>query len=144
NGEDACFALGHGCFGIRGGLDFEFATVGNEPHPAAAELIYAMFDKFFFELIETAKVTVDILFQFSGRWSAMWRQTCPEKSVIPRLRGIVEDRAAARLLPACSHYVIQRHGRKAGVSDKFVELFHIRFVVLAVMEIHGLAGDHRR
>ena len=50
---------------ICGGTNFEFATIDNEPSPAAAETGCACGFKFFFESVEAAESGFDVVGEFA-------------------------------------------------------------------------------
>ena len=73
-----------------------------------------------------------------GLAAAGRREAVPVEGVVPDLRGVVEH-ATLRL----AHDLFQRRIGELGAFDQLVEVVHIGLVVLAVVEVDGLAGDVR-
>ncbi|MDQ1132993.1 hypothetical protein QE386_001588 [Pseudoxanthomonas winnipegensis] len=89
----------------------------------------------FLELLEVAEGRVDQLGQLAaGRAAAVGRQAVPVEGVVPHLRGVVEHAALGLLDDA-----LQRLVGELGALDQLVEVVHIGLVMLAVVEVDGLA-----
>ena len=68
---------------VRGGNDFQFAVVGDEPDPAAAETAEARRFKLRLEIIEAAERGLDVVREFAGgRAAGVRAENFPEERMV--------------------------------------------------------------
>src|SRR6476661_11149405 len=86
-------AVNQRALAVRGLGDFELAVLDRQPAPAGAELTDAGGGEIGLELIETAEVFGDLLFQTAGQLAAaaVRLHPVPEMQMVVVLAGIVED-----------------------------------------------------
>src|SRR5207248_6213745 len=74
---------------VQGMSDLELAFVGDEPGPAAAELIDGGGFEFLLELVHVAEIALERFREIAGRHRAAVRlQAIPEEIVVPYLGGV--------------------------------------------------------
>src|SRR5829696_7819445 len=90
--EDRRGAVDQRAFAVRGLGDFELAVLDRQPAPAGAELTDAGGGEIGLELLETAEVFGDLLFQTAGQLAAaaIRLHPVPEMQMVVVLAGIVE------------------------------------------------------
>jgi|SRR6516162_1739662 len=107
--EERCLPLGQRIDRVRRGGDLELAAFGDKPAPAAAKLADGCRLELLLELVEAAAITVDRLRDLSARRAAAIRlHAVPKESVVPHLRGVVEDTRLRRVLVARLDQVLER------------------------------------
>jgi len=111
----------------------------HQPGPAGAEVAGGGFAELILELGHRAERLVDRVGELAGGFAATVRaHRVPVESVVPGLRGVVED-AAGRL----ADDVLEFRVGELGAFDLLVEVGHIGLVVLAVVVLERLGGDVR-
>ena len=118
------------------GVDDVHAAVGllHQPGPAAAEVADGALHEGFLEGGVAAPLGVDGRGQRArGFTTASGLHAVPEEGVVPDLRRVVVDAAAALL-----DDLFQRHGLELGALLQVVQVHHIGVVVLAVVELQRL------
>src|SRR4249919_1450768 len=91
-------AVNQRALAVRGLGDFELAVLDRQPAPAGAELTDAGGGEIGLELVETAEVFGDLLFQTAGQLAAaaVRLHPVPEMQMVVVLAGVVEH---GRILP---------------------------------------------
>ena len=121
--------------------DFEFAAVGNEPRPAAAEATNARRLKLRLEIIEAAERGFDVVSELAGGSAARVRgHELPEERMIPMTAAVVAHRTANRVGHGSeiAEDLFERLGFERGVTgDGFVQVIYVGLVMAAVVDFHG-------
>ena len=142
HGEQRLLAMGQGQIGIAGFGHLEGAVVENQPGPAATELGGTGGLEGFDELLEAAEVSIDLVEQgAAGAATTVGLDALPVKAVVPHLGGIVEHAGLAGITCHGGDGVFQALAFQLGASHQVVEVGHVSVVVLAVVELKGLAGN---
>ena len=107
-----------------------------QPGPARAKVVDGAVGKFSNKVLKRAKSAVDGFGQGSGRLTTAIRtQAVPVESVVPDLRGVVENAAFRRF-----NNVFQGFAFQLCSFNKAVQLNHIGVVMLAIMVVQGFLG----
>src|SRR5437762_1002142 len=130
--------LGIGCLN-----DFERMPVGDEPSPAAAELLFGGLGKLLLECIVTSECGIDLLGERrAGLAATFWLQRVPVKVVIPSLRRAVEEFGLVGLSRARHYDLVETLPFEVGPLDELVDLVDIRLMVFAMMKAQRPCRDH--
>ena len=136
--------MGQGQVGVAGLGDLQGAVVEDEPGPAATELGGAGGLEGFDELLKAAEVSVDLVEQSAaGGAATVGLDALPVEAVVPDLGSVVEHAGLAGVTGHGDDGVFQALAFQIGASHQVVEVGHVSVVVLAVVELKGLAGDMR-
>ena len=110
-----------------------------QPYPSRSKQLGSCILKLFLEFLETAKLFLDSFAEFAVRFSAsIGREREEVKYVVPRLRGIVEERPL-RL----ADYIFQSHIGPFCPFDKIIEIIYIGFLMLTVVIVYSFTADDR-
>src|SRR5258708_10510697 len=121
---------------VGGRADLQLAVFHDQPGPATSKTAYTGGIEFFFESIEAAEGSMNIICQLSGRRSTRFRsQDLPEKTVIPVSPAVVADyRADAACL---LDQLFQGFTLIGGSGDRFIQIVYISLMVFTMMYLHG-------
>ena len=139
DGEQGLLAGGHGGAGVGGVHQLDGAVgILHQPGPAGAEIGGGGLGELLLELLEGAELGIDGRGQGTGGGTAaIGAQAVPVEGVVPDLGGVVEDPAGG-----LHDDVLEGHGLELGPGDQVVEIGDVGLVVLAVVVLDGLLGDH--
>src|SRR3982751_5737166 len=129
--EDRRRAMDQRAFAVRGLGDFELAVLDRQPAPAGAELADAGGGEIGLELLETAEVFGDLLFQTAGQLAAaaIWLHPVPEVQMVVVLAGIVEH--GGILAERTLDDLFQGLAFAFGPLDRVVSVGHVSLGLLA-------------
>ena len=136
DGEQRLLALGERHFGVGRLHDLEGAAVEDEPAPARAELrLPHRRRQLLLEFVVAAERGVDHLRELARRLAAaVALQLLPVERVVPRLRGVVEQRRLVGLARGLVDDLLERRALVLGALDEIVQIVDVGLVMLAVVE----------
>lgn len=125
---------------VRGGNDFQFSIIRDEPDPAAAETSDARRLKFRLKIRERTERRIDRVAELARRRAAgLWRENFPEERMVPMAAAVVAHRAADGVGHGgeIADERFERLAFQRGIAgDGFVEIVHVSLVMAVVMYLH--------
>src|SRR6201996_356361 len=142
--EDRRRAMDQRAFTIRGLGDFQLAVLDRKPAPARAELADTGSGEIGLELVETAEILGDLLFELAGQLAAaaVRLHPVPEMQVVVVLAGVIEDRRVLAERPLDD--LFEGFAFEFGSLDRVVAVGHVGLMMLVMMEFQRLLRHVRR